>query len=44
MPTIPSPPAALTAAANRPPATPPIGALTIGTRSPIAVDQAVDNI
>ena len=43
MPTMPSPPAALTAAASRPPATPPIGALTIGTRRPIACDHGVDS-
>jgi hypothetical protein len=43
MPTIPSPPAAVTAAASRPPATPPMGALTIGTRRPMARDQRVDN-
>src|SRR6516165_6572202 len=44
MPTMPRPPAAVTAAASRPPATPPIGALTIGTRSPKLRDQGVDSI
>jgi hypothetical protein len=34
----------VTAAASRPPATPPIGALTMGTRRPKLVDQGVDNI
>ena len=43
IPTMPSPPAALTAAANRPPATPPIGAFTMGTRRPTLRDQGVDN-
>lgn len=44
MPTMPRPPAALTAAASRPPATPPIGVLTIGTRRPNSLDQGVDSI
>src|SRR5437588_5137138 len=44
MPIMPRPPAAVTAAASRPPATPPIGALTIGTRSPKSLDQVVDSI
>lgn len=44
MPTMPSPPAAVTAAASRPRATPPIGALTIGTRGPKLRDHGVDNI
>ena len=44
MPTMPSPPAARTAAASFPPATPPIGALTMGTRRPIARDQGVESI
>ena len=43
MPTMPRPPAALTAAASRPPATPPIGALTIGARRPKSLDQGVDS-
>ncbi len=43
MPTVPRPPAALTAVASRPPATPPIGALTIGTRGPNCRDQGVDS-
>src|SRR5277367_4237223 len=43
MPTMPSPPAAVTAAASRPPATPPIGALTIGTRKPMPRDHGVDS-
>ncbi len=43
MPTMPRPPAAVTAAARCPPATPPIGALTMGTRRPKLLDQGVDN-
>src|SRR5690606_10018622 len=41
MPIMPSPPAAVTAAASAPPATPPIGALTTGTRRPKARDHGV---
>ncbi|CAG7376852.1 hypothetical protein PICSAR190_03843 [Mycobacterium avium subsp. paratuberculosis] len=44
IPTMPRPPAAVTAAASRPPATPPIGALTMGTRRPKPADQGVDNM
>src|ERR1700751_1380975 len=44
MPTMPRPPTAVTAAASRPPATPPIGALTIGTRRPRSRDQGVNSI
>src|ERR1700756_1690291 len=44
IPTIPRPPAAVTAAASRPPAIPPIGALTIGTRRPRSRDQGVESI
>src|ERR1700739_933925 len=44
IPTMPRPPAAVTAGWSRPPATPPIGALTIGTRSPKPRDQGVDSI
>src|SRR6201987_954730 len=44
IPPMPRPPAAVTAAASRPPATPPIGALTIGTRSPKLRDQGVNSI
>src|SRR5690606_5556908 len=41
MPIMPSPPAAVTAAASAPPATPPIGAWTTGTRRPKARDHGV---
>ncbi len=43
MPTMPRLPAAVTAPASRPPATPPIEALTIGTRRPMPRDHGVDN-
>ena len=35
---------AMTAAASRPPAAPPIGAFTIGTARPMASDHGVDNV
>src|SRR5690242_19013774 len=41
MPIMPRPPARDTAAANRPPAAPPMGALTIGASRPIARAQLV---
>lgn len=44
MPIMPRPPAAVTAAASRPPATPPIGALTIGSRRPMPADQCVVSV
>jgi hypothetical protein len=43
IPIMPSPPARTTAAASRPPAAPPIGAFTIGTRNPMVCDHGVDN-
>ncbi|GAA2543258.1 hypothetical protein GCM10010409_17630 [Mycolicibacterium diernhoferi] len=43
IPIIPSPPARDTAVASRPPAAPPIGAFTTGTRIPISAHHGVDN-